>query len=157
MAIIARWRIPPESSWGKAFALSTERPTSLISSSIRSRRAWRVISGRWAASTSRIWTRRLKTGLRAFMADWNTMASSAQRKSRSSSIGHVQNIDGRPRAWVVKHAAPRDHAGGPQQSRDRVGQGGLPRARLAGYAEHLAASKVRLTPRTAGSGPELSS
>ncbi len=75
MAIITRWRMPPESWWGYSFSrragsgmptdLSRARATSLASCLEMSRCSW---------SDSVIWRPILRTGLRAVMGSWNTIA-----------------------------------------------------------------------------------
>ena len=78
IAIIARWRMPPDSSCGYAFARALGIPTSSRSSPARLaaaafERSRRSIIG------SAIWSPTRWTGLRAFIAPWKMIEISRQR------------------------------------------------------------------------------
>ncbi len=78
IAIIARWRIPPDSSCGYEAARWLGIPTSSSSSPARLRddsRGWpsRISIG------SAIWSPIRCTGLSAFIAPWNTIEISRHR------------------------------------------------------------------------------
>ena len=78
IAIIARWRIPPDSSWGKAAARLRGIPT--ISSSSAARRCERSsVSPSRISIGSAIWSPTRRTGFRALIAPWNTMLTSRHR------------------------------------------------------------------------------
>ncbi len=88
MAIITRWRMPPESAWGKA--RRTDRGSGRRTASSISRQA-SVASARlalrWARTTSRIWLPTVKTGLRLFMGSWKIMEMRSPRSLRISVRG----------------------------------------------------------------------
>ena len=84
IAMITRWRIPPESSCGYARARRRSMPTSSSSSPARTsarRRSMRSCAR--IASTN--WSPTRMTGLSAFIALCNTIDTLRQRKRRSSS------------------------------------------------------------------------
>ena len=78
IAIIARWRIPPDSSCGYAFARFCGIPTRSSSSAARLRDASRGWPRRTSIGSA-IWSPTRRTGLRAFIAPWNTIEISRQR------------------------------------------------------------------------------
>ncbi len=79
IAIIARWRIPPESSWGYADARWRGIPTRSRSSAARLRDWSRELVPRRTSMGSAICSPTRCTGLRAFIAPWNTIEISRQR------------------------------------------------------------------------------
>ena len=103
IAIITRWRMPPESSWGKASMRLRSTPTSSSSSSPRRRRSARSIWGRCVVSTSASWARTFSTGFSEFMAPWNTIATFDQRKVRSAAPSSARTSTSEPsvRSWKV--------------------------------------------------------
>ena len=78
IAIIARWRIPPESSCGYALARFFGIPTRSSSSAARFREASRGWPSRISIGSA-IWSPTRRTGLSAFIAPWNTIEISRQR------------------------------------------------------------------------------
>ena len=78
IAIIARWRIPPDSSWGYARPRLAGIPTSSSSSPARlSASALSTLSRSSTGSAICSFTRR--TGLRAFIAPWKMIEISRHR------------------------------------------------------------------------------
>ena len=75
IAIMTRWRWPPESSWGKApsRAAASRMPTSSRSSSTR-RRAASGGSPLCKVSTSATWRSTLCSGFNAVIGSWKIMA-----------------------------------------------------------------------------------
>ena len=84
MAIITRWRWPPESSWGYApRRLSAScRPTSCSSSKVRSR-ASLAESRLWTTSASPTCLAMTCSGLRDVIGSWKIMLTTPPRTSRS--------------------------------------------------------------------------
>ena len=84
MAIIARWRMPPLSWWGKLLRWTASMPTSRITSADRS---WIFCDVRLscACNASRSCAPTVSTGLSAFIALCITTEHSRQRQWRSSS------------------------------------------------------------------------
>ena len=124
-------------SWAPA---GRGRPTCSSSSPTR---AWRPAcrspcSCSWMASA--IWSPTRRTGLRACMAPWNTIAASVQRTARSRPRPHGEHV-----LALQQHAARRP---GPrrQQAQDGRGHGRLAAARLAGQAQRLARVKGQVDP-----------
>ena len=80
MAIITRWRMPPESScgyWSTRFSgegMPTRRSISTAFS-----RACAFFMPWWMRSVSMIWWPTVKTGFRELSASWKTMATSLPR------------------------------------------------------------------------------
>ncbi len=86
MAIMTRWRMPPESwcgYWASRLSGSV-MPTSVSSSMARSRAAFSSMF-RWMVSGSMICSPILSTGLREVMGSWKIMAISRPRMRRISS------------------------------------------------------------------------
>ena len=86
MAIMARWRMPPENSNGYSFArrLASGMPT-LASSSTAICAASRLPLPWCSTIASAIWSPTLNTGLRLVMGSWKIIAMSLPRTSRISS------------------------------------------------------------------------
>ncbi len=87
MAIITRWRMPPENSWGndlrRIFGLGM--PTRSSSSTARARAAEPDML-LWTSNASVIWSPTVKIGVSDDSGSWNTIASSLPRSfDRSSS------------------------------------------------------------------------
>ena len=78
MAIIARWRMPPESSCGYAEARAAGMPTRSSSSAARLRDASRDWPSRTSMGSATWWPTRW-TGFSAFIAPWKTRLISRQR------------------------------------------------------------------------------
>src|SRR3989454_5921078 len=83
IAIITRWRIPPENSCGYSSFLAGLIPTSSRSSTTRPCASSKDMLS-WSAIASAICQLTRLTGLRAFIAPWKTMAMCFQRILRSS-------------------------------------------------------------------------
>jgi hypothetical protein len=85
MAIITRWRMPPESRCGYS---STRRAASGMrtrsSSSIARRRAAAPSSPWWRARVSPIWSATVRTGFSEDIGSWKIIAISAPRICRIS-------------------------------------------------------------------------
>src|SRR6478735_8741272 len=81
MAIMTRWRMPPENSCGKAFSLSLGLgiPTMARSSTARASLAVLLMVGWWMVSASMIWVPTVNTGVRDDNGSWKTMARSLPR------------------------------------------------------------------------------
>ena len=76
MAIITRWRMPPESSWGymRYTPSLLAMPTSSRSSMVRRFTSSLLLpSPSWRAMTSLSWSPMRKTGLRLVMGSWKIM------------------------------------------------------------------------------------
>ena len=88
MAIIARWRMPPESSCGYCFTRRSgaETPTALSDSMARSQASFFVAS-LWSRTASLIWSPIVKTGFRLVIGSWKIIAISPPRTWRIWSIG----------------------------------------------------------------------
>ena len=86
IAIIARWRMPPENSWGKWRALSAARgmPTRSSSSTACPCASVSEMSS-WARICSTIWSPTRSTGFMEVIGSWKIIAISAPRTRRSSS------------------------------------------------------------------------
>ena len=78
IAIIARWRMPPDSSCGYAPTRFFGIPTRSSSSVARFRDASRDWPRRTSIGSA-IWSPTRRTGFSAFIAPWNTMLISRQR------------------------------------------------------------------------------
>ena len=80
MAIITRWRMPPENSWGndlrRIFGLGM--PTRSSSSTARARAAEPDML-LWTSNASVIWSPTVKIGVSDDSGSWNTIASSLPR------------------------------------------------------------------------------
>ena len=101
MAIMARWRMPPENSCGywRARCFGCGMPTSwrrLTASSVAS---FFDIS-RWTMKTSEIWLPTRCTGLSAVRGSWKIMLIFAPRMLRISSSGSFR------RSWPRKNTSP---------------------------------------------------
>ena len=131
MAIMARWRMPPESSWGKRRATLAGRPTSASTSRVRARASEREHC-LWKTMGSAIWSPIRCTGLRAFMAPWKTMAACVQRTARA--------LPPRRRARRCRRGSTLtvDRGERGQQPHGRQDQGGLAAARLAQHPHPFA-------------------
>ena len=83
MAIITRWRMPPESSWGNESArrAGSGMPTRSSNSTAR-RRATPRPTRSWARIVSAIWAPTRCSGCRPVRASWKIMAISAPLISR---------------------------------------------------------------------------
>ena len=133
MAIITRWRMPPESSCGyavdRALADRESRHASTTRSLPHARPA--PASFRRQRSTSPIWSPTRITGLSAVIGSWKIMAISPPRL-RASSRPIV-----RADPSSQQHAPRRARIGIRQQAHDRQRQHALPAARLAHHAERF--------------------
>ena len=101
IAIMARWRMPPEYSWGYCLARSSGRgmPTRR-SISIASLRASFFETCWWARTASTIWSPTRKNGCSELMGSWNTIPIFWPRMPRSSSG------DSFSRSWPSKMTSP---------------------------------------------------
>ena len=83
MAIITRWRMPPESWWGYSrtrwvgSGMPTERSRAMAVS-----RASPLSMSRWWRSDSVIWSPTFMTGLSEVIGSWKTMAISVPQRPR---------------------------------------------------------------------------
>ncbi len=86
MAIITRWRMPPDSWCGYWLSRlsGSVMPTSVSSSTARARAAASSMR-RWIVSGSMIWSPILRTGLSEVIGSWKIMAISRPRTRRISS------------------------------------------------------------------------
>ena len=85
MAIITRWRIPPESSWGYCFSrLSGSLMPTSSSSSLALALASPLDLSVWRRITSSIWLPMVYTGFRLVMGSWKMMETSFPRILRNS-------------------------------------------------------------------------
>ena len=86
MAIMARWRSPPESWWGKSRARWGAEGiwTSSSISTVRAHASWRLVPP-WASTAEAIWSPMENTGLSEVIGSWNTMAMRAPRTRRMAS------------------------------------------------------------------------
>ncbi len=85
MAIITRWRIPPENWWGKLLSrLSAAGMPTISRSSIARRRASSLVVCRWAWIVSTICSSMVRTGFRLVIGSWKIIAMSRPRMSRTS-------------------------------------------------------------------------
>ncbi len=91
MAIIARWRMPPENSCGYCAARRSGKGTATRARSSTARfMAWRSLIWRsWMRIISVIWAPTVSTGFRAVIGSWKIIAMRLPRRRRSAS--------GRPR------------------------------------------------------------
>ncbi len=94
IAIMTRWRMPPESSCGYDFSRERSTPTRSSSSPQLRTRSLRDIPGRWVVKTSSSCAWMLITGLSEFIAPWNTMEILSPRKARNCSAAERGQIDG---------------------------------------------------------------
>ncbi len=85
-AIITRWRIPPESWWGRCSARcsASAMPLPARSGTTRATASCRP-NRRWALMASSIWVRTRSRGFSALVASWKDMATSSPRSRRRSS------------------------------------------------------------------------
>ena len=85
MAIITRWRMPPESWCGCSLArrLASAMPTTRIISTARSH-ASRRLTAVCCCTASAIWSPQVKTGLRLVIGSWKIMLTWSPRMSRMS-------------------------------------------------------------------------
>ena len=92
MAIITRWRIPPDNWCGYWLSRlsGSVMPTSVSSSTARARAALSSMP-RWMVSGSMIWRPILKTGLSEVIGSWKIMAISRPRTRRISSSDRVSS------------------------------------------------------------------
>ena len=115
IAIIARWRWPPESWCGK---LSTRRSGSGMpvrrSSSIARPRAAFSRSPRCVSSTSPIWLPTVNSGFSAVIGSWKIIAISVPRMPR------ISRSDARHRSLPSKRIAPLVVAPSTRRSTDRA-------------------------------------
>ena len=83
MAIMTRWRWPPDSWCGKAryIAPGSGRPTSPIAATTRARR-WAADRPVWISSISPIWSPTRATGLSAVIGSWKIIAIFSPRRRR---------------------------------------------------------------------------
>ena len=93
MAIMARWRIPPEYWCGKCFLCSGEIPTRSSNSETRAFNTAPFVNGLCLMMASAIWSPTERTGLSAFIAPWKTIEILFQRTaSISSSVSAVSSV-----------------------------------------------------------------
>ena len=143
MAIITRWRMPPDSWKGyhrirsSGEGMPTDRSSSMAVA-LASERSM----PRWRRSDSVIWLPMRLTGLRAVIGSWKIMLSSAPHTWRRSFW------DMAVRSWPAKWTVPLliTSLGG-QQPHDRARQHGLARSRLAHHPEGLARGPPTARPR----------
>ena len=134
MAIMARWRMPPESWCGYS---STRRagkgmPTWASASMARSRASFLPMP-RWARSVSPICWPTVKTGSSALIGSWKIMLIWRPRTSRISRDGSCQRSRPSKAIWPATRLGARR-----QQAQDRQAGDGLAAARFAHDADALA-------------------
>ena len=85
IAIITRWRMPPENWCGycPSRRSASGMPTIFSSSSARAR-AWASLMLRWISSGSMIWKPMVSTGFNEVIGSWKIIAMSRPRISRIS-------------------------------------------------------------------------
>ena len=90
IAIITRWRMPPDSSCGYCLTRRSgvEMPTSARALTVMSLAADFATSW-WSRTASMIWSPIVRTGFRLVIGSWKIIAISPPRMSRSSSLGSV--------------------------------------------------------------------
>ena len=77
LATAKRWRIPPESSWGKEFATPGSKPTANSSSVTRSRTSL-LRRRRFTTRGSAMMDRPRRRGLKEHQGSWNTAWTEAR-------------------------------------------------------------------------------
>ena len=134
MAIITRWRMPPESwnGYQRTRCSGEGIPTERSSSTAVDRASFLSMS-RWRRSDSPIWSPIRLTGLRAVIGSWKIM-----RQLGAPHLAQRAVVHGRQLVAGEVHGAAADHVAGREQAHDRAGQDGLARAGLAHDAEGLA-------------------
>ncbi len=134
IAIMMRWRRPPESSCGYARARRTGSgmPTRRIRSSARSRAAVRE-SPRCTCGASAIWSPTRITGLSAVIGSWKIIAIEPPRTCLSRPGDAVTRSSPSNSTWP-----PTICAGAGQEAHDRAQRHALAAARLADETERLA-------------------
>ncbi|MNW60855.1 hypothetical protein D3C74_388780 [compost metagenome] len=105
MAIMTRWRMPPESSWAKLSRRFGSTPTSCSSSRLRSSFSAFDMPGRCVVKTSNSWDRTLMTGFKEFMAPWKTIEILSHRNARSASPSSAATSMSVP-SWSWKTISP---------------------------------------------------
>ena len=136
IAIITRWRMPPESWCGYCCSRRSPSvmPTSCSSSSARALACASVIF-RWMNSGSMICSPIERTGLSEVIGSWKIIEMSRPRISRISFGGEFEQV-----AAFEQHAAFGHPAGGlRQQAHDGERRHRLAAAGLADDGDHLAA------------------
>ena len=138
MAIITRWRRPPESSWGywssrsAGWGISTSRRTS----SARCRACWRETS-RCSRTPSAIWRPMVMVGLSEVIGSWGMSATSLPRTCRMARLVQPGQVP------AEQGDGPSGHvAGAGQQAHDGQPGGALAAPGLAHDADALALAHV---------------
>ena len=144
MAIITRWRIPPENWWG--YSRSRRAASGMPTRSMRSRaRAARPARSRpvWARRFSSIWLRTGRTGLSAVIGSWKIIEIWPPRMPRSSRSRIVR------RSRPCQTPRPRSLPEAGTSRTDRAQGDALARAAFADEAQHLAGITAKDTSLTA--------
>ena len=143
MAIMARWRMPPENSCGymSTRVAACGMPTRSSISMARARAAFLDMS-RWIRTISAIWRPTVCTGLRAVSGSWKIMAISPPRTSRMRWSDAAEQVLPVPQDPGAAH----HRRWGGEQAQDAHGRHRLARARLAHHGEHLAPVDVEADP-----------
>ena len=152
MAIITRWRRPPESSWGYSEKRRSGSgiPTSRITCSALSRPA-DLLSPRCARSGSTICLPTLSTGVSDVIGFWKTMAISAPQKSWASFRAKLSQV-----AALEEDRGRFRHGGGRREySHDRLAQHGFPRPGFADDPDGLAGDEIERHPVDGSQVPAL--
>ena len=151
MAIMTRWRIPPESWWGYSSTRfpASGMPTSSSSSMARSRAAF-LSRPLWSFRDSEIWSPMVNTGFREVMGSWKIMEIRLPRSFRISFSGRVK------RSWPSKTMLPpsfRPVAGSTRRMIDRLVTL-LPQPDSPTMPNVFPLSREKVTPSTALATPE---
>ena len=138
IAIIARWRMPPENSCGywSIRRSANGTPTSSSSSIARFSAASSLMPSLWTSSASTIWLPTVSTGFSDVIGSWKIIAMSPPRISRSSFVRHLQQVLALVDRLTLRDPALR------RETEDREHRDALARAGLADDPEHLARHQV---------------
>ena len=103
MAIITRWRMPPENSWGNEVSRRSGAgmPTTLISSAARTFAACSLSALSCSRRPSEIWWPTEYTGVSADSGSWKIIAISLPRRRESSRSSWLSNDCPRSRTSPV--------------------------------------------------------
>ncbi len=144
MAIITRWRMPPESSCGYWRSRRSGSPILTAASAFKRQRARlaRVPTRRWTRIASVSCRPTVSTGLSEVIGSWKIIATSAPRTSRISRS--LRAARSRPARLIVPPAIRAIGCG--QEPHDRERRHRLARAGLAGDAERLPGGDVEGQP-----------
>ena len=138
MAMVTRWRMPPESWWGYSFTrwagsgMPTERSRAIAVSL-----ASPLSMSRWWRSDSVIWLPTFITGLSEVIGSWKTMAISVPQSLASPSARSRRRRCPRRVALPVRTTL---RVG--SRPDDRAGEDRLARSGLAHHTERLAPAEV---------------